>query len=62
VAPILSDSAATFLGLSAPLWQSLGLTLRLAAITTLVLGVIGLPLAHWLNTTRTRVAPFLRRS
>jgi len=59
VAPILSDSAATFLGLSAPLWQSLGLTLRLAAITTLVLGVVGLPLAHWLNTTRTRIAPFL---
>lgn len=39
------------------LWQSLGLTLRLAAITTLVLGVLGLPLAHWLNTTRRRIAP-----
>jgi molybdate transport system permease protein len=55
----LPESTATFLGLAAPLWQSLALTLRLAAITTLVLGVIGLPLAHWLNTTRTRLAPFL---
>jgi molybdate transport system permease protein len=55
----LSDSAATFLGLSSPLWQSLGLTLRLAAITTLVLGLVGLPLAQWLNTTRVRVAPFI---
>lgn len=40
-----------------PLWQSLWLTLRLAATTTVVLGVIGLPLAHWLNTTRWRLAP-----
>lgn len=55
----MPESTATFLGLAAPLWQSLALTLRLAAITTLVLGVIGLPLAHWLNTTRTRLAPFL---
>ena len=55
----MPDSTATFLGLASPLWQSLALTLRLAAITTLVLGLIGLPLAHWLNTTRTRFAPFL---
>lgn len=55
----MPDSTATFLGLASPLWQSLALTLRLAAITTLVLGLIGLPLAHWLNTTRTRLAPFL---
>ena len=41
------------------LWQSLGLTLRLAAITTLVLGVLGLPLAHWLNSTRWRFAAML---
>ena len=31
--------------------------MRLAAITTLVLGALGLPLAHWLNTTRWRLAP-----
>jgi molybdate transport system permease protein len=55
----MGDSASTFLGLPAPLWQSLGLTLRLAAITTFVLGVLGLPLAHWLNTTRARLAPII---
>jgi molybdate transport system permease protein len=55
----LPDSASTFLGLSFPLWQSLWLTLRLAAITTLVLGLVGLPLAHWLNTTRWRLAPVI---
>lgn len=48
---------AQVLGLSGPIWQSLGLTLRLAAITTIVLGLAGLPLAHWLNTTRWRLAP-----
>lgn len=53
----LPDPASTFLGLSAPLWQSLALTLRLAAITTLILAVVGLPLAQWLNTTRWRLAP-----
>jgi molybdate transport system permease protein len=47
------------LGLSPALWQSVGLTLRLAAITTLLLGLLGLPLAHWLNTTRWRLAPAL---
>jgi len=55
----LPDAASSLLGLPAPLWQSLWLTLRLAAITTLVLGLIGLPLAHWLNTTRWRLAPAL---
>jgi molybdate transport system permease protein len=53
----LSDSASSFLNVPAPLWQALGLTLRLALITTLILGVVGLPLAHWLNTTRRRLAP-----
>ena len=50
---------ASVLGLPSPLWQALGLTLKLAAITTLVLGIIGLPIAHWLNTSRRRVAPFI---
>lgn len=40
-----------------PLWQSLALTLRLAAATTIVLGLVGLPFAHWLNTSRSRIAP-----
>jgi molybdate transport system permease protein len=31
---------------------AVGLTLKLAACTTLVLGVIGLPLAYWLATTK----------
>ena len=55
----MPESATTFLGLSAPLWQSLGLTFKLAAITTLLLGLIGLPLAHWLNTTHWRIAPVI---
>jgi molybdate transport system permease protein len=55
----LSDASASFLGLPPALWQALWLTLRLAAITTLVLGAVGLPLAQWLNTTRWRIAPAL---
>jgi molybdate transport system permease protein len=55
----MSDPASTFLGLSAPLWQALGLTVKLAAITTLILGILGLPLAHWLNTSRRRITPFI---
>jgi molybdate transport system permease protein len=35
-------------------WQPLLLTLRLAAITTLILLVLGIPLAHWVSTTRIR--------
>ena len=53
----MSDAASSFLGLPFPLWQSLWLTFRLAAITTVILGLGGLPLAHWLNTTRWRLAP-----
>ncbi len=49
-------SVLSTLWLSPPLWQALGLTLKLAAVTTLLLGVIGLPLAQWLNSTRSRFA------
>ena len=45
--------------LPAPLWQSLWLTLQLAAITTLLLAVVGLPLARWLNHSRSRLAPVI---
>ena len=32
-------------------WVAVGLTLKLAALTTLILAVVGLPLAYWLATT-----------
>jgi molybdate transport system permease protein len=54
----VDDPAHTSWLLSPGLWQALGLTLKLAAITTLLLGIVGLPLAQWLNTTRRRWAPF----
>jgi molybdate transport system permease protein len=47
------------LGIPRPLWQSLLLTFELAAVTTAVLAVAGLPLAHWLNTSRRRIAPVI---
>lgn len=35
-------------------WQAIGLSLRLSACTTLILVVLGLPLAYWLAVTRWR--------
>lgn len=35
-----------------PFTEALGLTLRLALTTTAILLVLGIPLAHWLNTSR----------
>src|SRR5262245_10282740 len=35
-------------------WAAIGLSLRLAACTTLILCVVGLPLAYWLATSRWR--------
>lgn len=52
-------SGAGFLGLPGPVWQSLGLTIELAAVTTAVLLIVGLPLAHWLNTSTLRIAPVI---
>ena len=54
----MPDATFLLLGLSPSLWQALWLTVRLASITALVLGLIGLPLAHWLNITRWRGAVF----
>jgi molybdate transport system permease protein len=51
-----SVSVLAFLGIPGPLWQALGLTVELAAVTTIILAVFGLPLAHWLNTSRRRIA------
>ncbi len=53
----VSEPVATSVLLPPALWEALGLTLRLATTTTLVLAVIGLPLAQWLNRTRWRLAP-----
>lgn len=36
------------------LWSAVGLTLRLALASSLVLLVLGIPLANWLNTSRFR--------
>lgn len=38
-------------------WVAIGLTVKLAALTTLVLAVVGLPLAYWLATTTRRWRP-----
>ncbi len=40
-------------------WEPLLLTFRLAAITTLILFVIGVPLAYWIATTRMRFKPVI---
>ena len=36
------------------LWDAIGLTLQLAAVTSIVLLVIGIPLANWLNNSKMR--------
>lgn len=40
-------------------WQSILLTLRLASFTTVILLLLGLPLALWLARTRCRARPFV---
>ena len=40
-------------------WVAVGLTLRLAALTTVVLAVVGLPIAYWLATTRRAWRPIV---
>ncbi len=47
------------LGLSNELGQSLWLTVRLALVTSAILTVVGLPLAHFLNACRWRGVVFL---
>lgn len=36
------------------LWEAIGLTIRLAAVSSLVLLIVGIPLAYWLNASRMR--------
>ncbi|WP_338090009.1 molybdate ABC transporter permease subunit [Natronospirillum operosum] len=43
------------LGIEQADWIALGLTLRLAAVTTVILLVLGTPLAWWLAHTRSRI-------
>jgi molybdate transport system permease protein len=45
--------------MSAGDWQAIGVTLRLAAVTTLVLVLLGTPLAWWLARTRSRAASWV---
>jgi molybdate transport system permease protein len=41
------------------LWDAIGLTLRLAAVTSVVLLIIGIPLANWLNNSKMRGIIFI---
>jgi molybdate transport system permease protein len=41
------------------LWDAIGLTLRLAAVTSIVLLIVGIPLANWLNTSKMRGIIFI---
>jgi len=40
-------------------WQPLLLTVRLAAVTTLILSVVGIPLAAWIAHSRARIKPLI---
>jgi molybdate transport system permease protein len=48
-----------FSSLTPELWQSLWLTVRLAAVSTVILLLIAVPLAGWLDRTRSRLAPIV---
>ena len=39
------------------IWESIWLTLKLASITTLLLFIIGTPLAYWLSATKSKTKP-----
>lgn len=41
------------------LWDAIGLTLRLAAVTSVVLLIVGIPLANWLNNSKMRGIIFI---
>lgn len=40
-------------------WSPIILTFKLAIITTFILFVISIPIAHWLSYTKSRIKPFL---
>ncbi|MBV8659493.1 MAG: molybdate ABC transporter permease subunit [Burkholderiales bacterium] len=41
------------------IWPALALTLKLASCTTVVLLLVAIPLAHWLNHSRSRIRPVI---
>lgn len=45
--------------LPAELWSSVWLTLQLASVTTVVLLIIAVPLAHWLNNSTNHLRPII---
>ena len=45
--------------MTSPLWTAAWITLQLAALSTLILLLLGAPLAWWLSRTRTRLKPLL---
>lgn len=49
----------SFAGLPYELWVSLWLTVRLASITTLILLALTLPLAGWMQRSRSRTVPLV---
>ena len=49
-----------FAGLPSELWISLWLTVRLAATSTLILLALTLPLAGWMQRSRSRAVPVAR--
>jgi molybdate transport system permease protein len=49
-------NGSAFAGIPADLWGALWLTVRLAGTTTLLLLCVALPLADWLNRSRSRMA------
>jgi molybdate transport system permease protein len=53
------DSTADFAGIPAELWRALWLTLRLATVSTVLLLMLTLPLAGWINRSRSRAAPMI---
>lgn len=55
----LVSAVTPFWSLPASLWVALGLTVRLAAVSTMVLMVLVLPLGWWLATARSRAAMLL---
>ncbi|MGB8354581.1 MAG: molybdate ABC transporter permease subunit [Chthoniobacteraceae bacterium] len=55
----MSEAAVVWSQMTPEFWESVFLTLRLAFVSTLLLMVLGLPIAHWLNRSRWRGIIFI---